>query len=95
MQSMRTLVVIFCIFRLNFATIRSCIKENEENRICFLSIGGINTGYVAPFPLVLNTTMVLREVIEINEKESSITVQVIFVTTWIDPRIGLSKGTIG
>ena len=95
MQSIKTLMVIFCILRLNFATTRSCIKENEENRICFLSIGGIDTGYVAPNPLVLNTTMILREVIEINEKESSITVQVILITTWIDPRVGLSKGTIG
>ena len=95
MQSIKTLLIIFCFFKLNFATIRSCIKENEENRICFLSIGGINKGYVAPYPFVLNTTMILREVIEINEKESSITIQVMLIATWIDPRIGLSKGTIG
>ena len=44
-------------------------------------------------PLALNTTVVLKEIIDIDEKESSITVRVSLQTAWRDPRIGLSNGT--
>ena len=56
---------------------------------------GNNVTYVAPYPLVLNTTVILREIIDINEKESSITVRVFLVTKWRDPGIDLSNGTTG
>ena len=80
---------MFCILRLNFADVMSCSKEVRENEICLKT----NETYVEPYPLALNTTVVLKEIIEINEKESSITVRVSLQTTWRDPRIGLSKGT--
>ena len=35
----------------------------------------------------------LKEIIEINEKDNSITVMVVLITAWIDPGLGLSKGT--
>ena len=95
MQFVKSLVVIFCILRLNLAAIKSCIEEHKKDKICFKSIDGINTTYLAPYPLVLNTTMILKEIIEINEKESSITVRVILVAKWKDPGIGLSNGTTG
>ena len=95
MQLAKSLVVIFCILRLNLAAVKSCIEEHKKDKICFKSIDGINTTYLAPYPLVLNTTMILKEIIEINEKESSIAVRVILVTKWKDPGIGLSNGTTG
>ena len=101
MQLIKSLVVIFSILRLNFAAVRSCIKEDVKNTICVKSMGGGNTTYVNPFynahnqPLVLNTTIDLKEVIEINEKDSSIMVRVVLLTEWRDPRIGLSNGSTG
>lgn len=95
MQFVKSLVVIFCFVRLNFAAVRSCIEEDMKNRLCFKSIDGNNVTYVAPYPLALNTTVVLREIIDINEKESSITVRVFLVTKWRDPGIGLSNGSNG
>ena len=89
MQLNKTLVVIFCILRLNFADLLSCSKEVRKNEICLKT----NETYIEPYPLALNTTVVLKEIIEINEKESSITVRVGLVTAWRDPRIGLSKGS--
>ena len=76
MQFVKSLVVIFCILRLNLAAIKSCIEEHKKNRLCFKSMEGNNVMYVDPYPLALNTTVILREIIDINEKESSITVPV-------------------
>ena len=95
MQFFKTLVVIFCFVRLNFAAVRSCIEEDVKNRLCFKSMDGNNVTYVVPYPLALNTTVILREIIDINEKESSITVRVFLVTKWRDKGIGLSNGTTG
>ena len=95
MELFKILVVILSIFRINFAAVMSCIEEDKKNRICFKSMGGSNSTYVFPYPLVVNTTMKLKEISEINEKDSSITVLVILVTKWRDPGIGLSNRTAG
>ena len=86
---------MFYILRLNFAAenIKTCKEENVKNEICLKSLDGINATYADPFPLALNTTMILKEIIEINEKDNSITVMVVLTTAWIDPGLGLSKGT--
>ena len=95
MQLHKSLVVMFYILRLNFAAenIKTCKEENVKNEICLKSLDGINATYADPFPLALNTTMILKEIIEINEKDNSITVMVVLITAWIDPGLGLSKGT--
>ena len=95
MELFKILVVILCILRLNFAAVRSCLEEDRKNRICFKSMGESNSTYVDPYPLVVNTTIKLKEISEINEKDSSITVRIILVTTWRDPSIVLSNGTTG
>ena len=86
---------MFCAFRLSLATVRSCIDENVKNEICLKSVDGRNATYADPDQVALNTTVILKEIIEINEKESSITVRVGLMTTWRDPRLGLSNGTTG
>ena len=77
MQLVKKLVVILSILRLNFAAVnvRTCKEEIEKNKICFKNIVGSNTtlvdSYRPPSPVVVNSTVMLKEVIEINEKESS------------------------
>ena len=95
MQFVKSLVVILCFVRLIFASVKSCIEEDMKNRLCYKIIDGNNVTYVDPYPLALNTTVILREIIDINEKESSITVRVFLVTKWRDPGIGLSNGSTG
>ena len=95
MELFKSLVAILSILRINFAAVMSCIEEDRKNRICFKGMVGSNSTYVYPYPLVVNTTIKLKEISEINEKDSSITVQIILVTKWRDPGIGLSNGTAG
>ena len=102
MQFVKILNIILSILRLNVVavngSVKSCKEEIEKNRICFKNIVGSNTTYVdsyqPPSPVVVNSTIMLLEVIEINEKESSITVRVLLITRWSDPRVGLSNRTI-
>ena len=95
MELFKSLVVILSILKINFAAVRSCTEEDRKNRICFKSMVGSNSTYVYPYPLVVNTTIKLKEISKINEKDSSITVQIILVAKWRDPGIGLSNGTAG
>ena len=95
MQLLNSLVLLLCILRLTYATINSCEEETMKNVICFKSTNGSNAEYDPPFPLDLNSTMMLKEIIEINENENSITVRVDLVTRWRDPGIGLSNKTNG
>ena len=95
MELFKSLVAILSILRINFAAVMSCIEEDRKNRICFKSMGGSTSTYVYPYPLVVNTTIKLKEISKINENDSSITVQIILVTKWRDPGIGLSNGTAG
>ena len=94
MQLVNSLVLILCILRVTYATINSCEEETRKNVICSKSTKGSNTEYEPPFPLDLNSTMMLKEIIEINEKENSIIVRVKLVTVWRDPGICLSNRTV-
>ena len=89
MQLVNSLVLLLCVLRVTYATINSCEEETMKNVICSKS-----TEYDPPFPLDLNSTMMLKEIIEINEKENSIIVRVKLVTVWRDPGICLSNRTV-
>ena len=95
MELFKSLFVIFSILRINFAAVMSCIEEHRKNRICFKGMVGSNLTYVDPYPLVVNTTIKLKQISNINEKDSSITIQIILMAKWRDPGIGLSNGTSG
>ena len=41
-------------------------------------------GYIMPFPLFLNTTFKIRELIGIDENENSITIRVNLLSRWKD-----------
>ena len=86
MQLVKTLVVMFSILRLNFAAVNNCNEEDVKDTLCLKT--NVNC-----CPLVVNTTIALKEIIEISEKESSITVRVTLTTLWRDPRVGLSNGS--
>ena len=48
-------------------------------------------GYTKPFPLLLNTTMKIREFISIDENENSISIRVNMVSTWKDSGLNCSN----
>ena len=45
-------------------------------------------------PSELNTTLLLHEIVSINEDENSITIQAVLINSWeMDPNLTLSKNT--
>ena len=61
-------------------------KEDLENKVC--QTGGFQT-----LPIELNTVLVLREIIKINEEENSITIQMTLATFWTDLSLAASNTT--
>ena len=85
----KSLILFTCIFKLNHALLKSCLKEEEAHKICHKR----NEGYLKPFPLNLTTRVELKEIVDIDEDEKSITLQIIMLTAWKDSEIGRSNAS--
>ena len=93
MNVMKSILIFITILELSSAKLRSCLVEKEEQEICFKAMNG-EKGYVNPFPVNVTTQLYLKEIVSIDEEEKSITMQMILMSSWKDPRITVSNGTI-
>ena len=76
------------IFRLNCrAELLSCSVETGINKVCFTG----KESNVAPFPVVLDTQLILQEIVGIDENEKSISIQMALVSSW--KAFGLDRST--
>ena len=85
----KSLMVLTCFFKLNNAQLKSCLKEEVAAKICLKS----SEGYLKPFPLNLTTKIELKEIVDIDEDEKSITIQMNLLTRWEDKGIGRSNAS--
>ena len=76
MQIIKIILVLATIFELNLAQLQTCNKEKGKAKIC--SKG--ENGYSEPFPSKLNTTLLLDQIVGIDEDEISI--QMTFISNW-------------
>ena len=88
------LLFIFCTIKLCLAELRvsdlkSCKEEKHESKICLTG----RNGYSTPFPVSVDSNLVLRNLIEIDENKNSISAQFELWTFWEDPGITLSNGS--
>ena len=86
-------LVLVALFQLNWAELKSCLEEQNQPNICFKAMKG-EIGYVNPFPVVVNTLFELKEIVDIDEDEKSITAQLLFSILWKDSQIYRSNGTL-
>ena len=93
MNVIKSIFIIITIFGLSSAKLRSCLVEKEEPEICFKAMKG-EKGYVNPFPVNVTTKLYFKEIVSIDEEEKSITVQMVLMSSWKDPRITVSNETI-
>ena len=89
MYIVASLFVVIAFFGITWAELKSCLIEEEQPRICFTE----KEAYVKPFPIVLNTTMYLREIVDINENEKSISTYMALYSFWKDPGLQVSNRT--
>ena len=89
MNLAKFLVILTCLFKLNYAELKSCMKEAEAPRICHKH----NESYLTPFPLNLTTKIELKQIVDIDENEKSITIQINMLSLWKDSGIARSNST--
>ena len=78
MNVLKIILVLATICELNWALLQSCNKETEKPRICLKG----QDGFSEPFPVNLNTTLYLEQIVGIDEDEKSISVQMMFISKW-------------
>ena len=93
MNLVKYILVCITIFELGLAKLKSCLVEKNQPEICFNAKEG-EEGYVNPFPVAVKTELNLKEIVSIDEDENSITMQIILMSSWKDPRIAVSNKTI-
>ena len=86
------LLLVFCILkpcsaRFSIIDLKSCKEEIHVSKICLTN----ENGYFKPFPVVVDSEMTLRNLIEIDENRNSITAQFELLTNWLDAGIAVSN----
>ena len=89
MNLAKFLIILTCLFKLNYADLNSCLREAEAPRICHKP----NEGYKKPFPLNVTTKIELKQIVDIDENEKSITIQMNMLSMWKDSGIDRSNST--
>jgi hypothetical protein len=79
-----------CIAGLKISDLKSCKEESHESKICLTD----ETRYFNPFPVLVNSDLFLRNLIEIDENKNSISAQFELFTWWLDPGIALSNNSL-
>ena len=80
-----------CLGELRVSDLKSCKEENHKSKICLTG----KNGYFNPFPVIVNSILVLRNLIEIDENKNSISAQFTLWTYWADHGISLSNISSG
>ena len=76
-----------CIARSKFYDLKRCKGEKHESIICLTG----KNGYFKPFPVTVDTELVLRNLIEIDENKNFISAQIELWTAWEDPGIAFTN----
>ena len=81
--------VLVCIFELCLGSldIFGCTNEIEEWTFCSTD----KDAYAKPFPVVVDTTLELKSINEIDEDKNSISLQVVIACNWKDPGIFITS----
>ena len=93
---LRFLLFVFCILkpsiaRLKISDLKNCKEEKQESKICLTG----KNGYSKPFPVSVDSNLVLRNLIEVDENKNSIGAQFTLWTYWADHGISLSNVSSG
>ena len=80
-----------CIAELHTFDLKNCKEERQKSKICLTS----ENGYFKPFPVFVDSDLVLENIIEIDQNKNSISAQFTLMTHWIDTGIALSNKSSG
>ena len=84
------LFLLICNFKPNRADLKECAETHDKLELCLTN----QDGYSEPFPVVVNTDLYLKEIIEIDDNKKSIKVHVDLWAWWKDEGIALSNDSV-
>ena len=84
------LFLIICNFKPNWANLRGCAEKHDQLEFCLTN----QDGYSEPFPVVVNTNLDLKEIIEIDNNKKSIKIQADLWAWWKDEGVALSNDSL-
>ena len=84
------LFLLICNFKPNWADLKECDEPHNKLELCLTR----KDGYSPPFPVVVNTILDLKEIIEIDSNKRSIKVQADLWAYWKDKGITLSNDSL-
>ena len=76
-----------CIAELHTFDLKNCKEERHKSKICSTS----ENGYFKPFPVIVDSDLLLKNIRKIDENEKSISAQFELWTWWEDPGVALSN----
>ena len=91
MQTFPILFMMVFLFDRTSADLKSCSEETDQLKICFTN----KNGYVRPSPVDVDTTLDLKGINDINVDKNSISIEGRLLTTWKDPGLAMSNGSVG
>ena len=82
------IVIIVCLSKVVFSQLKNCNDTNDPYKICVNS----KENYRQTHPHELDTTLVLNEIVGIDEDENSISIQAMLISTWRrDPQLKVNE----
>ena len=83
---------VICIFQLcnaelHTSDLKNCKEEKHKSKMCLTG----ENGYFKPFLVIVNSDLILRNIIEVDQNKNSISAQFELWTSWVDPGITLSN----
>ena len=88
MFGIKPLFLIFGFFKINWAALKKCSEKHDQLDICYKDTEDYHSSLSS---LNVSTIVVMREIIDIDEENNSISVQLLFITKWKDARLTLSN----
>ena len=89
MFGIKRLFFIFGFLKLNCAALKKCSEKHDQVDICYKDYEDYHSSSISS--LNVSTVVVMREIIDIDEENNSISVQLLFLTNWKDARLALSN----
>ena len=84
------IAVVICLFGLNWAELHECNSKKNPHQICIKD----EQNYKMSHPSELSTQLFVEEIVSINEKEDSVSIQATMISYWeMDSTLGLSGNT--
>ena len=89
MNILKVVLITTSVFLKSSYSLKSCAEKHEKIELCYKR----KNGYRNPLPVILETDLHLKEIIDIDEDRNSISLFIDLWTLWTDFELDLSNNS--